>query len=1061
MKSRTTTAGTDLRRLRLGLALLTMLVAATWATQVHAARGNAPVSGEIQFITINDPSDHWSGGTIVVGGASVILPRNLLLDLPANRLTLKQLYDQAPADCRAAGQTGLAKGDTCNTSGMGGIAAISANRSAAGNIIAGDALISKAAEAVTGEVTYIDYNDGYFRLNGNPGDPTTGVMVRLNDPTSRHTVQQGLGCAPGNPDNCSADPRFTLDPDNYVNVFSSGYPYCIPSTVQRTASVALPSQVGVIIPALAVGAIVQANADGTGDALCPTTNRTINGGQPVDDSRRFAPILLGDNVAAEGNFEVVNGVQFLSAHTTMIGNNALATKIDPGQPDYIFLDEVGVDAAGFQNQRARSLFIGFSSLDTDVVIWSIHRDPTTGDAHEFPLASVVGCDIAAGAGTCGGQGLVGAGNRIWKIRHDVDFAIGAKARWDPCAHLRADPRLSGLNICPGSNAVVGGGGGGGFATNINEMFAILSPMPREIQARTGHKLANPSLITLDINGNQATNGQYLFPFGANLGGVSFPEMVEIDLNQLNLSTSFTGLPWTLDRRLSPGGCNGPCEATAQPLDPYPYEGFDPRTQASVPTTSLSDRNYTDTLLSSTRDRIISYVDASKVRLAGNGFETPAAGNFNGNATLLALPPVDPSHVPIDVTPVVPPFAVSGATRPPVAVADAATTTNTAPVTIAVLANDSSPAGNPLNVVALTAPTGGTATINPDKTVTFTPAAAFVGTASFGYTISDGTATASANVTVTVTQPSNRAPTANPDAATTNSITPVSIAVLANDTDPDGNTLSVVGLTVPSSGTATINPDKTVRFTPATGFVGTATFGYTASDGTATASANVTVTVTQAPNRAPTANADTASTTLPAAVAINVLANDTDPDGNALTVSAVGASACATCAPASGTVVRNANNTVTYTPSAGATAGTDTFGYTVSDGRGGVAQGLVTVTLVSPEVIAITKARFTAQGSRWTVTGTDSVLQGQTLSIVYTNGKLRNLATACNGGNAIPDCVIATVQVDAAGAYKFDATVPAGPKVPSAVAWETIPSGIRVFSTAPRLGGSITSLIDFR
>ena len=53
----------------------------------------------------------------------------------------------------------------------------------------------------------------------------------------------------------------------------------------------------------------------------------------------------------------------------------------------------------------------------------------------------------------------------------------------------------------------------------------------------------------------------------------------------------------------------------------------------------------------------------------------------------------------------------------------------------------------------------------------------------------------------------------------------------------------------------------------------------------------------------------------------LLSNDTDADGDPLTVSAVGASACATCAPAKGTVVRNANNTITYTPSAGATAGT--------------------------------------------------------------------------------------------------------------------------------------------
>ncbi len=398
----------------------------------------------------------------------------------------------------------------------------------------------------------------------------------------------------------------------------------------------------------------------------------------------------------------------------------------------------------------------------------------------------------------------------------------------------------------------------------------------------------------------------------------------------------------------------------------------------MPTASLSDGNYTDTLLTNARDRILSYVDPSKVRLAGNGFETPAAGNFNGNATLLALPPIDPPHVPIDVTPVVPPFAVAAATSPPVAVADAATTDSNTPVTITVLANDSDPAGNPLSVIALTTPTGGTAKINADKTVTFTPAAGFVGTATFGYTISDGSATASANVTVTVTQPANGAPIANPDSATTDSSTSVTIAVLANDTDPDGNTLSVVAVTVPAGGTARINPDKTVTFTPAAGFVGTATFGYTVSDGAATASANVTVTVTQPPNRAPTANPDTATTSTSTAVAIIVLANDTDPDGDALTVSAVGSTACATCAPARGTVVRNANNTITYTPLAGATAGTDTFGYTVSDGRGGVAQGLVTVTLTanSSATTLVTSAQYSLSGTpgigEWRVSGVGTV-----------------------------------------------------------------------------------------
>ena len=307
------------------LHLAAMLALAAWLPAAQAAT-TAPVAGEIQRIAINDSADHWSGGTIQVGGQKVIIPRNLLIDLPANRVTLKQLYDEAPVTCVAAAETGLAKADRCNRSGMGAIATISANR-VNGNLIAGDVLISKGVETVTGEITYINYDDGYFRVNGNSNDPDTGVMVRLNDPDGRHTVQKGLGCGGG--PNCSADPRFTLDPDNYTNTFSSGYPLCIPSTVARTVPApGLPTGLNGP-PAVPAGTVAQAVHNGSGDVLCPQTNR---GTTPVDDSRRFAPIQVGDSITAEGNFETVNGTQFLSAHTTMV-LGALQTKADADQPD--------------------------------------------------------------------------------------------------------------------------------------------------------------------------------------------------------------------------------------------------------------------------------------------------------------------------------------------------------------------------------------------------------------------------------------------------------------------------------------------------------------------------------------------------------------------------------------------------------------------------------------------------------------------------------------------------------------------------------------------------------
>jgi hypothetical protein len=98
---------------------------------------------------------------------------------------------------------------------------------------------------------------------------------------------------------------------------------------------------------------------------------------------------------------------------------------------------------------------------------------------------------------------------------------------------------------------------------------------------------------------------------------------------------------------------------------------------------------------------------------------------------------------------------------------------------------------------------------------------------------------------------NSPPTAVDDSATTNEDNPVRINVLANDTDPDGDTLTVSSVTLPSNGSAVLNADTTVTYTPTRDFNGIDTFTYTISDGNGeTATAKVTVTV-NAVNDAPT------------------------------------------------------------------------------------------------------------------------------------------------------------------------------------------------------------------
>lgn len=94
--------------------------------------------------------------------------------------------------------------------------------------------------------------------------------------------------------------------------------------------------------------------------------------------------------------------------------------------------------------------------------------------------------------------------------------------------------------------------------------------------------------------------------------------------------------------------------------------------------------------------------------------------------------------------------------------------------------------------------------------------------------------------------------------------------------------------------------------------------------------------TQTPNTAPTAMDDSASTDEDTAVVIDVLSNDSDSDGDALTVESV-------TDPANGTANINADGTVTYTPS-GDYNGSDSFVYTVSDGKGGSDTATVSITV---------------------------------------------------------------------------------------------------------------------
>jgi len=587
------------------LASLAALAAALFAAPASAqspATGTL-VTGKIDLLNIDHPNDPWSSGQMVVGGQLVILPRNLLIDLPANRLSLQQLYQDAPAAAQVKGVTGLAALD--GPEFTPGYATVLGNRTSFGNVIAGDVFIQKGVEAVNGVVTFVDHTDGFLRIDGKVGDPATGLMIRINDPESRHTIQQGAGCD-GSP-NCSADVRFGVDPDNYTVAFTTGYPAGIPSTIP--AGLRAGFRAG--DPASAAS-----DAAGVGDPFCPSTNRGV---QPVPDSTRFAPIRVGDTITAEGNFEKVGGVRFLSCHTLTV-LDALTTQDSPTQPDYMTFAEVEWDVPSFENLRVRMLMIGFTTLnDSQLDIFRLHISPRDNVNHEVILASTVNNPATIN------QGIVPGTGGIFKIGYDVDFVALLAAGHSPCQNL--------INAGFGAQCPRGG--------TLAENVAIMAPITREVIGRTRHKAKLlPGVITRDINGARASNGEYLTPVG-----VGHPEFVEINLQALQTPFSFDGVPWNLDRRLSPDGCNGNCESSPQPLDPFPWSGRDPG--AFMPP--------------GTRNEIFQFFP------------------FN-SSSLLAWPPQAPGAIAIGPTPA--PGGPGDVTAPPQADFSASNSTGTVPLTVA-------------------------------------------------------------------------------------------------------------------------------------------------------------------------------------------------------------------------------------------------------------------------------------------------------------------------------------------------------------------------------------------
>ena len=344
--------------------------------------------------------------------------------------------------------------------------------------------------------------------------------------------------------------------------------------------------------------------------------------------------------------------------------------------------------------------------------------------------------------------------------------------------------------------------------------------------------------------------------------------------------------------------------------------------------------------------------------------TPAA-DFNGTDSFTyAANDGNSQSTPVTVT-----ITVNPANDAPVAGGDAYILDEDMALTVpapGVLGNDSDADGDTLVLQVVTLPARGQVTLNADGSFTYSPEPDYSGADSFIYSIDDGVeepVTAMVSLTISGV---NDAPVAVGDAYAVDEDTALDVStgsVLENDSDADGDQLTVLLVSDVANGTLVLASDGTFAYTPDAEFSGTDTFTYAAEDGNGGSdSATVAITVI-AVNDPPLAQADSYSLSQDTALTVpapGVLGNDSDVDGGPLTVS-LGTG------PTDGSLVLNADGSFAYTPNTGFT-GSDSFTYNADDGLGGEAAATVTLSVIAPPTgthIANLDSSSINEGSTWT------------------------------------------------------------------------------------------------
>ncbi len=337
--------------------------------------------GHLQQLDVTNLADPLSAGSMVVNGVRVTLPRNLLIKMPGQYLTVHDLFrgkhpGKAPALVAASKPSGLALGDPAPNRPAVPFEVNVIGDIVGGQYVAGWASISQLElSSGAGFIQSIDYATGALLVG--PGGGGAAVKVRINDPRGTYgkpNSAKGVGSA--------MDDRFAADPGNAPIVSQTGFPMCIPSTA-------------------------------AGDPDCPLINRGLGESErrftcgpvaaeptaparPACQSNKKAPLVVGDYITYSGMLtEETPGQWFVAAHAI---SSLTGIYTSPGaNPAYVLIEEAIAGAVGApfpapndnQEQTSRFRIVGFTTDPTRrVEVFVIDTWQADPSERERPLTTL-------------------------------------------------------------------------------------------------------------------------------------------------------------------------------------------------------------------------------------------------------------------------------------------------------------------------------------------------------------------------------------------------------------------------------------------------------------------------------------------------------------------------------------------------------------------------------------------------------------------------------------------------------------------------------------------------